>query len=149
MFPGKSNASITPFRKWGDTLLGALFRPPGNGRASQADRRRGSGGGPWQTRLALDPPLVLEAEAGVRPLFQALGLDRPAAGFADPVGVLLQPLEGRLDLPELGFDLLEDGGVLLVLEDLRGDVTWVLVVVGLLRHAGELRRRLGVPSPAA
>src|SRR6266487_4070446 len=109
----------------------------------------GSRGGPRQGRLALDPLLVFQAETGEWALFQARGLDRPAAGLADPVGALLQPLESRLDLPELGLHLLQDGDVLLVLEDLRPDVGGVLVVVGQLADAGEIRRRLGVAPQVA
>src|SRR6266566_642726 len=84
----------------------------------------GSRGGPRQGRLALDPLLVFQAETGEWALFQARGLDRPAAGLADPVGALLQPLESRLDLPVLG-------------------------VVGQLADAGEIRRRLGVAPQVA
>jgi hypothetical protein len=36
-----------------------------------------------------------------------------------------------------------------VLEDLRADVAGVLVVVGELADAGEIRRRLGVPAQVA
>src|SRR6266571_3868886 len=116
--------------RWGDTLLGALIRSPGNGRARH-------------------PALIFQAEAGEWALFEAWGLNRIAAGLAAPVAALLQPLEGRIDLPELSVDLLEDGGVLLVLEDLRADVARVLVVVGQLADAGEIRRRLGVSQQVA
>ena len=70
------------------------------------------------------------------------------AGLADPVAAGLEPLERLLDLGELALDLLEQGLVLLVLEDLGADVGRVLVVVGLLADAGRVRggRRVGLQT---